>query len=195
VAPSDANDSGDVVGNTLEMPLSTTCATLAAVPPLPVDLPPIVCPTVPSVVPSARVDAARPASCLPQPPTLFTYDVGLGSVDIGDLFHCVFTTGTAVTHQKKQERGRLRAVVNYAQTLLRTSTDTTVKSIAARLSVAPVSPSSAAWPEWTRAHREACAELKAVVVNAVSAEGPDVLSTSVSSIGSRILRLSAEEVK
>ena len=67
-------------------------------------------------------------------------------------------------------------------------------NIAARLNAAPVSQSSVQWPEWSRCHREACAELKDVVVNIVSAHGPELQSTSVSSIGSRIALIPAGEL-
>ncbi len=127
-------------------------------------------------------------SFLPPLPSLYTYEVGLGSVDITDLFHRAFRVGTQVTHGAKQERARLRAVVNFATNELHNNGDSRVQDIAARLKIAPVSQSSEQWPEWARRHREACSDLRVIVVKLVSDGRPKLLSTSVSSVGSRILK-------
>jgi len=135
---------------------------------------------------AANVKVARPVSFLPPPPILFTYDQGLGSVDISDLFHRAFTVGMHVTHSKKQERGRLRAVVDYARKLL-SSNDADLQNIARRLNVPPVSVSSEKWTEWSDEHRHACAELKKAVEDSFAVEGK-LTSTSVSSVGSRLCK-------
>ena len=193
VMPTDNTDTTSGTSELFDMPLSST-ATLAVAPLLPADMPPVICPTTPTALPAPNVCATRPVSFLPPPPILHAYDVGLGSVDIGELFHRAFRVGTTVTHKKKQERGRLKAVVQFAENLLLNSSNTAVRSIAARLNMAPVSQSSVQWPEWSRSHREACAELKDVVVGIVSAHGPKLQSTSVSSIGSRIALIPAGEL-
>lgn len=117
------------------------------------------------------------------------YTVGMGNVDIAELFHEGLRLGASVDHTNRQEAQRVRAVIDYGMRLLG-SRNAQLQSIRSRL-LAPQAPkSSPQWKVWNDAHVQASAELKEVVVALLwPQDGKGLLSSSVSSIGTRLCKM------
>ena len=141
----------------------------------------------------AEVGVKRPrtaVSFLPAPPTTVRYDQPLATYDIVDLYHDALRPGIIVDCPSKQDRNRIRAVVDHARGLLMRS-DAITKKIKDRLGLPPPPRSSPEWSLWKDQHMDACRELKEIVKKQLEPEGdwPAACSASVSAIGTRVQKV------
>lgn len=124
---------------------------------------------------------------------MYCYKLPLADVDIADVFHRAFTVGTVIDHGAKQERSRLRAVVDYGRQFLDNNAgkDVEVAAIRDELGIAPPRPSSPEWQDWHQQHRAAAAQLQVRVMNKLQPDKCKVmLRSSASAVGTRLTKLS-----
>lgn len=162
--------------------------TAPAVPALLVPVP------VPGEEPPEKPVRPKPEGAfLPPPPNIVRYELPFKFYDITDLFHDALRVGTAVHCSRKQDNGRLHAVVRHARKLLARNDDEVLVRLRAQLDVAPPPASSPSFPAWKEGHLEACRELKREVQKSMLGPGEEwspLYSTTITAIGTRLQNMS-----